>query len=234
MNNEMVITEDLTTALMGEVLLLGLLGKAIYEEPDREWLNELIGEGIFTDTPFGVEHKDVIRGLEILQQWSRSHVSGISDEDFADLKMDYTRLFIGLDTMPAAPWESVYFNRERLVFQEQTLQVRNWYARFGLQVERINKEPDDHIGLEILFMAHLASLALQSIEQQNQIELDALLQAQRDFLSEHVLRWGPTWAKLVEQHAATDFYRGIACLAHGAFFAAADLLDVQFSKEASQ
>jgi TorA maturation chaperone TorD len=233
MNNKMVLTDDLTATLVGEVLLLGLLGRALYQEPDIEWLNNLVAEDVFSESPFGAEQIEIVRGLEILQKWSREQAGGISDQNFTDLRMDYTGLFIGLGSMPAVPWESVYFNRERLVFQEQTIQVRNWYARFGMQIEQINKEPDDHIGLEVLFVAHLASLGLRAIEQADDKSLDDVLQAQHDFLSEHLLRWGPAWANLAKEHASTDFYRGIAHLTHGAMLAAAAMLQIKLPKVAS-
>ena len=111
------------------------------------------------------------------------------------------------------------------------MQVREWFSRFGLQAEKINKEPDDHIGLEILFIAHLVSLTLQAIENDDQISLNEILQAQREFLSDHLLRWGPAWAKLVKQHAATDFYRGIAHLVHGSLQAIAETLQIEMPKE---
>jgi TorA maturation chaperone TorD len=230
MSDDKVISGDITATLVGEVLLLGLLGKAFYEEPQREWLDGLIAEGIFAESPFGSEQPEMVHGLEILQQWSQARTGGISADDFAELKQDYTRLFIGVGFMSTAPWESVYFNRERMVFQEQTIQVRNWYSRFSLQAEKLNKEPDDHIGLELLFIAHLASLALQSIEQDENKSIDELLQAQRDFLSEHLLRWGPGWCKLVIEHASTDFYRGLAHLTLGALSALADHLQIKMPK----
>jgi putative dimethyl sulfoxide reductase chaperone len=223
--------DELIETLVGEVLLLNLLGKALYEEPDRAWLETLIADQVFDESPLGASQPEIRRGLELLQEWSRRRAGGLSENDFREIRTDYTRLFIGLDTLPTAPWESVYFNRERLVFQEQTLQVREWYSRFGLQVEKLNREPDDHIGLEFLFISHLASLSLQAIENADQTGLDKALQAQRDFLSEHLLRWGPVWAGLVKQHAATDFYRGIAHLAHGSLYALAETLDVSMPKE---
>jgi putative dimethyl sulfoxide reductase chaperone len=233
-NNRKIIDtpEHLEEVLVGEVLLLGLLARALYEEPNRAWLEELVTGQVFSESPFGADQPEIVRGLEILQQWSRSQAGGMSKQTFDELKMDYTKLFIGLDTLPTAPWESVYFNRERLVFQEQTLQVREWYARFDLQIERLNREPDDHIGLELSFLANLASLALQAI-QQDPNSVESLLQAQRTFLTEHLLRWGPAWAKLVKQHAETDFYRGVAHLTHGALLAAADVLQIQMPKEVS-
>ena len=226
-------SSDLTASLIGEAMLMELLSRAMYKEPDREWLDQLIAEQIFAETPFGGEQPEVVRGLEILQAWSQANASGLTDQKFSELKADYTRLFIGLDALPTAPWESVYFNRERMVFQEQTIQVRKWFARFGVQAENFNKEPDDHIGLEILFIAHLASLALQAIEKGDQPVLDETLQAQREFLAEHLLRWGPAWSRLLLQHAQTDFFRGIAYLTHGALLAVADLLEVPMPKEVS-
>lgn len=232
MSDKTAFTEDLTANLVGEALVLGLLGKAFYEAPQREWLEGLIAEQVFTESPFGGEQPEIVRGLEILGQWAQSHAGGISDSDFTDLKLDYTRLFIGLEKMHTAPWESVYFNRERMVFQEQTIQVRNWYSRFGLQAEKLNKEPDDHIGLEFLFVAHLASLALQAMERNDKKSLDEILQAQRDFLSEHLLQWGPGWCRLVIEHASTDFYRGMAHLAQGALSALAEASQIEMPKGA--
>jgi len=85
----------------------------------------------------------------------------------------------------------------------------------------------------MLFISHLASLALQAIEQDDQNKLNEALQAQRDFLSQHLLRWGPVWAKLVKQNANTDFYRGIAHLTHGSLLAVAEMLEIKMPKEVS-
>jgi putative dimethyl sulfoxide reductase chaperone len=217
--------------LTGESLLCGLLSKALYEELDKNWLDSLIGEEVFAESPFGGEQGEVQRGLELLQRWTEENRRGVSEEEFNALKQDQLHLFIGLDHVLAPVWESVYFNENRFVFQEQTLQVRQWYSRFGLQAERLYREPDDHIGLELGFVAHLASLTLQAIDLDDQDTFNKTLQAQRDFLSEHLLRWGPAWAKLVKQHAETDFYRGLAHLTIGALLAAAELLKVEMPKE---
>lgn len=224
--------ETQKTILMGEALLFGLLGKILYEELDRAWLETLISENIFAEVPLGEEQTEIQHGLELMKRWSQENRNGIPEEEFKALKSDQLYLFIGLDRVLAPVWESVYFNESRLVFQEQTLQVREWYARFGLQIEKLNREPDDHIGLELSFMAHLASRALQVIGE-GETSPDEILQAQRTFLSEHLLRWGPSWAKLVKQHAKTDFYRGLAHLTHGALLAAAEALQIPMPKEVS-
>lgn len=224
--------EALKTELVGEALLFGLLGRILYGELDKAWLESLIAEDVFGEAPFGADQTEIQHGLELLSRWSTENHGGISEQEFKNMKADQLRLLIGIDRVLAPVWESVYFNESRLVFQKQTLEVREWFARFNLEIERINKEPDDHIGLELSFIAHLASRALQVVEE-DQKTFDELLQAQRDFLTEHLLRWGPAWAKLVKQHADTDFYRGIAHLTHGALLAAAELLKIELPKEVS-
>lgn len=223
--------ETWNTVLMGEALLFGLLGKALYEDPDKPWLESLIAEEVFSESPFGAEQAEIQTGLEIMQRWSAENRAGIDEAGFKALSQDHLHLFIGIDRVLAPVWESVYFNESRLVFQEQTLQVRDWYARFGLQIERLNREPDDHIGLEMSFVAHLAALALQALEENDGPKFDGIQQAQRDFLSQHLLRWGPAWAGLVETHAKTDFYRGLAHLTRGALLAAARQLQIEMPKE---
>lgn len=224
--------EALKTELMGEVLLFGLLGKILYGELDKAWLDSLIAEDVFGETPFGVEQAEIQHGLELLGRWSSENRDGITEDEFKNLKADQMRLLIGIDRVLAPVWESVYFNESRLVFQKQTLEVREWYASFGLQTEHLNKEPDDHIGLELSFIAHLASRAMQLADGDIKT-FNELLQAQRDFLFEHLLRWGPAWAKLVKKHAETDFYRGIAHLSQGAMLAATEMLQIQMPKEVS-
>ncbi len=224
-------TNDLKSTILGESLLFGLLGKILYTDLDKTWLETLIREDVFSEAPFGAEQVEMQHGVELLQRWTNENRGGLEMPQFKALQEDNLHLFIGLGKVLAPMWSSVYFSENKLLFQEQTLQVREWYARFGLQAERINREPDDHIGLEMLFISHLASLALQAIEQNDENKLNEVLQAQRDFLSEHLLRWGPVWAKLVKHHAATDFYRGIAHLTHGALLAIADTLDIKMPKE---
>jgi putative dimethyl sulfoxide reductase chaperone len=219
--------------ITGEALLCGLLGRILYEDLDRAWLRSLIAEDVFAESPFGMEQTEIQRGLELLQRWTAENRGGISDEEMTSIETDHLRLFVGLDHVLAPVWESVYFTESHLVFQESTLQVREWYARFGLQMKRLHREPDDHIGLELSFIAHLASRAVQAIEEADEASLDSLLQAQRHFLSEHLLRWGPAWAKLVKKHAQTDFYRGLAHLTHGTLLALAEELEISMPKEVS-
>lgn len=214
--------ETLKTTLVGQALLFGLLGKILYAEPDRSWLDTLIRDDVFAEAPFGQDQPETKKGLELLGDWDDQ----ISEQEFEKIKRDHFYLFLGVGKPLAPVWESVYFSESRLLFQEQTLEVRKWYARYGLEVERVGHEPDDHIGLELSFVAHLATLAALALEKNNQAEAEELLQAQRDFLSHHLLRWAMDWAELVQKHASTNFYRGLAHMTLGGLQAAAEVLNV--------
>lgn len=98
-----------------------------------------------------------------------------------------------------------------------------WYRRFGLQSDRLYQEPDDHIGLELEFVAHLAKQALRALEQNDQAKFDAAIDAQKKFITEHLGRWALGWCAQVQAQAKTDFYRGIAMLTRGAVTEAASL-----------
>jgi putative dimethyl sulfoxide reductase chaperone len=215
----------------GEALFFGLLGKILYAEPDREWYSQLLREEVFAEAPFGMEQAAVQKGLQILGTWKTEGDGLLAAETFTGLRTDYFALFVGVGKVLAPPWESVYFSVERLLFQEQTLQVRAWYRRFGLELEKLNKEPDDHIGLELSFLAHLAGLGLQAVESGDEDKVQEIVAAQRDFLSQHLLRWASKWNELVQQHAQLDFYKGIALLVHGAVRSLASRLDLSVPLE---
>ena len=201
--------------LAGEVLTFNLLGRVLYNEPDRTWLQSLAADDVFAEAPLGNAQPDVQAGLLLLQDWTLRNRNVMNDEAFEAVKNDYTRLFQGPGKVLAPPWESVYFSDERMTFQQQTLDVRNWYRRFGLQAIRLYQEPDDHIGLEMLFVSHLAQRSLQTLDQNETAAFEGLLSAQCDFLTAHLLRWVALWSEDVRTHTKTDFFRGIALLTQG-------------------
>ena len=222
---------DWAVTLTGENLIFSLLGKILYTELDKAWLQSLIDEDIFAESPFGESQAEVQLGLEYLREWSRENQSGISDQVFLDLQADNMRLFVGIGKVLAPIWESVYFNDERMVFQEETLQVRSWFRRFKLESEKLYQEPDDHLGLELAFVAHLALLGLQALEQNDEAAFQQSLDAQRHFLSEHLLKWALKWAKLVNQYSKTNFYRGVSHLVCGTLIEAASLVGARKPEE---
>lgn len=126
---------------------------------------------------------------------------------YLDMHQDHLRLFSG--PFPAAPpWESVWRERQRLLFGETTAAVRAIYAAHGLAAERANREPEDHLGLELAFLAHLIQQGLaENAERNNAVETSR--EAAVRFLDEHVLVWAEDCLVTAANAAATLFYRQI-------------------------
>lgn len=212
--------------LVAEQLTLSLLGKLWFVYPEVEFISSLAAEGVFEEIPLRGEQPEKQVGLSVLQAWARQNQNGLSSEAFEAICGDYTRMFIGPGKVKAPPWESVYYNDSRTIFDEQTLKVREWYRRFGMESVNIYKEPDDHLGLELNFLAYLAGEAVRAIESGDQAEFERLVEAQRQFASAHLFTWFGGWYKLVEQHARTDFYRGLAQVTRGVLIEVSDLLGI--------
>src|SRR5690606_3101329 len=115
--------ENRDEMLAGEFLLLGMLGKLLYNQPAQDELAILIADDVFTDAPIARENPHVFAGLAMLQQWAASYAED-ARAVFSDLQVDWTRLCAGGGLAPIAPWESVYYTEERVLFSESTLDVR--------------------------------------------------------------------------------------------------------------
>ncbi len=218
---------------MGEQLLFELLGRILYANPNRAWVEPLIQEGIFDEVPFAASQADVIEGLALLAQWTTSSGTHLGDATLTELRADYAQLFVGNQLIPAPLWESVYFSEARQTFQQETLDVRAYFERLGLQINSSNKEPEDHIAFELTFIARCAELAVEASERQDAAALAELLSTQRAFLENHLLRWGCKWAELVRDHARTDFYRGLALLVSGGLKELSRIADVEIPSKLS-
>lgn len=112
--------------------------------------------------------------------------------DVEEVAQDNLRLFVGLGTPLAPPWESAWASDARLLFQRETLDVRYWYRSQGLEAAQLHREPDDHIGLELEFIGRLL--------ERDDVETAAA------FAHEHLLAWADRWVALVEANAASAFY----------------------------
>lgn len=199
----------------GQMLVCGLLAKTLYGAPDRDWLDHIVQKQLFEEIPFGSELPEIAKAMICLRGWLAATPSPTDDAAFVAVRDDYTRLFVGPGSLLAAPWESVYTNKDRAVFQRETVSVKNWYQRFDLVLASSYNEPADHVGLEFAFLAELAALTISASEIQDGGEVKRLIDAQRGFVSQHMLPWVPRWADDVTRHARTDLYRGLGWLARG-------------------
>ncbi len=203
----------------GQGLAYRFLASSFQAPPAPEWVAELVEERLFEAWPFPSDEEDTAAGLRLLGDFCRRWDPERHDE----LVWDFNRLFVGPGEMLAPPWESVHRSKTGLTFQESTLEVRALYGRFGVEAPALHREPDDHLALELAFVGHLSDLATAADQRSDESELDRCFEAQRAFLQRHLLGWAPTCLGLVQTHAYTAYFRGVASLALGSLKASAHL-----------
>ena len=195
--------------------LYSLMGLAYYRQPTREFIEGLAANDPFTSAPLMSANEQIRRGLQTLSASLESFRQGVSERDLEQLQWDHFQMFIGSGMPQAPPWESFHRTEEKLMFSHHTVEVRAFYERFGLVSERKDQEPEDHIGLELEFMAHLCERHGACLRRSDLEEASLTLQAQRDFLSEHLLTWAPQFCQDVCRCAQSDFFVGMADLTEG-------------------
>jgi TorA maturation chaperone TorD len=208
--------------LTAHALAYGFLSKALYNEPSVDFLAPLFDENLFAEWPLDTDVEHTRRGIDLLAAFGAAW----TPDQLPLLTSDYNALFVGPGPLLVHPWESVYLSEEHLIFDVQTLEVREIYRRFGLRAPSSVREPDDHIGLELAFLVHLCSLGLDACERGDIDAFESSLQAQRGFLGDHVLRWAPAFMQRTIEHAATDYYRGVAYLGLGTLETVARVFDL--------
>lgn len=149
---------------------------------------------------------DHLAVLAELKQAFSTDAEGMLDK----LKGEYTYLMLGPNKLPAPPWESVYLNEERTIFQESTLRVRRTYLEYQFLPANYPHEADDHIALELDFMAHLGKMAQERFEEGNLEEVKRLLSDQKAFLEEHLSLWIGDFAEQIQLSKTHLFYPQMA------------------------
>lgn len=133
--------------------------------------------------------------------------------DLADkvevLNTEMTRLLEGPGITPAPPYASYFLNQGQLM-GNSALIARQFYQEWRVEPDLKFNIPDDHITLEMGFLAHLAQIALENdSEDQEQI-----LEASRDFLKKSLIPWLSQFCRAMTKASKLPFFVGLAEFTH--------------------
>lgn len=129
-----------------------------------------------------------------------------------DLRVEYTRLFLGPAAPPCPPYESVYdpnrpFEQQGTILGPATTAMERALRAEGLAIVLDYAEYADHIAIELELMYHLLSKGvLQSTEPESTV------QAANTFLSERLLPWLPAFGDKLASETKHPFYIGLGNL----------------------
>lgn len=142
----------------------------------------------------------------------KHYLESIPEEDFRGVchkeAEEYERLFTGHDAI-IAPCESTCRCRTEGADAFACIsEVRKIYMENGVVFNKLNGERDDHIALELEFMAVLAEgMLTKGNLQESCLEL---ADAQLHFLESHLLKWARPFAKELLEATSSPLYTGLA------------------------
>lgn len=182
--------------------LHGLLARVFSSAPTAGLLRGIKDPGMLSSlAAFGVA-------------FDEEFLAGGEEEQIKELAAEFTRLFIGPGPH-IAPFESVFVRApgeyQPRLWGGATVAVAGFYEEAGLKF-RAGQIPD-HLGLEFEAMAALARAEAERREAGDREEAGRLLELERRFRREHLLRWAPDLCLAVERETASGFYRSMALLA---------------------
>lgn len=203
---------DLQAALEIRGAVYDLLRRFFIEEPSHAYLKECLAFRVFETFPLEQQSPEIARGLRQIRDYLQQYDLIRDKAAFEQLHWDYTRMFIGPLSLPAPPWASYYLEKDKLLFQKTTLQIRILYQKYGFVAgEHINSEADDHVGYELDFIYRLNQICLQkSARLQVPADLYENLLDQKNLIAGHMNAFVPAFTQAVAKAAATLFYKGMA------------------------
>jgi len=212
----------LAKLLRDREMIYTFLGRACEKEVDEQLLNDLFAcrELLEENSIVKSSSAHVKDGLEELSNYllrlseKREELS----RAILELAVDYADLFLGVGRFRkgegiAHPSESVYLTG--YLYSDVVEEIFDAYLEEGLVKSSDFKEPEDHIALELYFMAYLCRKARELLESEAYHELLRCLDKQKAFLNKHLLRWAPLLAEDIIKYAGTAFYRAVGKMMRG-------------------
>lgn len=135
-----------------------------------------------------------------------------------NLRKEFAYLF--LTPQGVHPYESIYVGKRSLLMDRPWEEVKGFYRSIGMEKDKKEIHPEDHIAVELGFMATFSFLSGRTlrgteVDEIDENELSFALRVQYDFLEQHLLKWVPGLCHDILEKTRHPFYRSIAELTRG-------------------
>lgn len=207
------MTEKSELAALAEAraCLYRFLGSIYIMEIDEQMLGQIKGMKF----PKTLPESDLREGYDLI----RNYVKDNEVDSLEELAADYAKIFLAAGEaqgLAAFPYESIYTGKKHEFVGDAQQEVRALYAARGWEPRKdMFRIMEDHIGLELEFMAILCGEMKEAVENGKKKEAESVLEEQQTFLKNHLLNWTASFTSDVNKYAQTDFYRGAAKVTSG-------------------
>lgn len=164
--------------------------------------------GLVITAEIGDESTGLYKPQHFFETMLQEMPSDIDQTTLDKLAVDYADIYLN-HGLHASPFESVWLDEDNLLQQEPMFQIREWYKNYGLETENWRIRSDDHLVLQLQFIATLLDPDSQFSDK---FTLQKRLQDATMFMDEHLLLWLSDFCNLVSQRCSTDFYASVVVL----------------------
>lgn len=204
-------SDNLSSIIQKRQSIYAFLKRLYEKELPKEFLAEMPGKmktllGIAEVLPNAEAQKAVKELVRFTDTISSQNLAELE----VKLAVDYARLFLSINKVPAHPSESVY--RDGTMMQHSRDEVLKTYWSFGVDKKKEFTEPEDHIAVELGFLIYLCEKAIEALKNKDAEEAKRYLQGQKDFLEKRLIKWVPKLVKDILDTGQTPFYTSIAIL----------------------
>jgi TorA maturation chaperone TorD len=219
-----VLTLNETSKTLAEVSELSKNRQAFYmllsRILEKEVTNDLLAalrdkKSFFSQSIEGIDDKKMTEGFRLVNHYFENSSKKSLDEICLDLAVEYAGLFLGVWGKPPHPSESIYGSTGGALMQKERDDVLKMYRSVGLDRSKDFREPEDHVAIELQFMAILASKTVSASQAGDVREVRRIIDLQESFLRSHLGRWIGFLSHDVVEEGKLDFYKGICLLAEG-------------------
>ena len=148
-----------------------------------------------------------------------------------DLRQTYERLFGHTLRGRVCPYECEYGRNPLLQQAHQLADLAGFYAAFGLRPAGDHGERVDHVACEIEFLEFLSVKEVVALQLEERDGWQITSDAGRQFLREHLARFGRAFARNLQAEAPPGFYLMLAELCEVFLSVACDRLGVPLGPE---
>lgn len=200
------VGSQFTAANRSRSTVYGFLSKVYEREITVDFLRHLTGNDFIAQ----IDSMNEDEGFRLLSTYLKDLAGRDLEQVRLGLAVDYAALFLGLGGGVHHPSESAYRSSTHFIMQQPRDDVLASYRTAYVDKVKDFPEPEDHIAMELQFMAHLSGKTAEAMQAGKKDEAKVLLETQKDFINNHLLVWVPKFTEDVMKAAKLDFYRAVA------------------------
>ncbi len=211
----------------------GFLGTLLLE-PIQNENGSIIQCEFWQEFPLEANNDRMKAGLDKLIECTKGLEKYPVAEAVLLTQIEFTHLFHGPGQPQAPPWESYYRTPEKVLSGWPTLQVREVYRQHGFEIAARNKQFEDHMGLELIFLASVSEVLGQAFKDQDYQTASAIIKGQQEFITGHPLTWISEFASDACSPESIGFYPALIELIWGLLLEDSDLLSSMLEDVSNQ